>query len=593
VAPSPEPVVIDESPDYVLDDTEQLLANVEGQLRGLAIGEFFERAYRITAGRDPERVIADGLVAEFGLANPGLTDISDEYYFQTVAVQKLLVELAQEFDPVSLSPGDRLSRQVFLAFLNLEIEWSEYRDFQYPATYGFWGWPGNTEVFFFELAPVNNLSDAENYLELLIQVGRRFRQIGTLLDARVAAGVREPRVTFDYSRSLMENLSKTTARNSDHYKEFNDKLSLLDNVTDVEQSELLERLLLIIEQIVQPAYAELEQKMAALLPEAPENIGFGQFEGGQAFYKFALRFYTSGSETPEQIHQLGLSELARIHAEMQLLFDQLGYPRDESLAQLLGRVDADGGSVVGREAVAFFEDIIDEAYADLSATFSTLPVAEVVVIGGDSGGFYIKASSDGSRPGAFYAQTNTDLPYTTMPTLAYHEAIPGHHLQIALAQELDLPRFRRNSTFTSFVEGWGLYAERLAKDLGWYESDPYGDLGRLRFEAMRAARLVLDTGIHSKGWTYEQAQQFNRENVGNNGAIARYSVSPGQASAYTTGMLKILALRQQAQDELDGLYDIRDFHAAVIGNGSMPLNILEEVVNDYITEKLAAADQGQ
>jgi uncharacterized protein (DUF885 family) len=257
---------------------------------------------------------------------------------------------------------------------------------------------------------------------------------------------------------------------------------------------------------------------------------------------------------------------------------------------LLARVDVDGGTIRGGEAVAFFENIIAEAYAELGDTFSTLPMREVVVIGGDTGGYYIRASDDGSRPGAFYAQTNNDLPYATMPTLAYHEAIPGHHLQIALAQELDLPTFRKNLNFTSFVEGWGLYAERLAKDLGWYEFDAYGDLGRLRFEAMRAARLVLDTGIHAKGWTFEQAQAFNRENVGDNGSIARYSVSPGQASAYMTGMLKILALREHAQNELGDLYDIRDFHAAAVGNGSMPLDLLDGVIETYIAATLDAAE---
>jgi len=173
-----------------------------------------------------------------------------------------------------------------------------------------------------------------------------------------------------------------------------------------------------------------------------------------------------------------------------------------------------------------------------------------------------------------------------MPTLAYHEAVPGHHLQIALAQEMDLPLFRQKINFTSFVEGWGLYAERLASDLNWYENDIYGDLGRLQFEAMRAARLVIDTGIHNKGWTYNQADNFHIQNVGYQGSIARYSVWPGQATAYMTGMLKILELRQSAQEQLGELYDIREFHNIVVGTGSMPLGLLEIKVNQYIAELL-------
>ena len=159
---------------------------------------------------------------------------------------------------------------------------------------------------------------------------------------------------------------------------------------------------------------------------------------------------------------------------------------------------------------------------------------------------------------------------------------------LALSQDLDLPRFRRNSPLTSYVEGWGLYAERLAKDLGWYDLDPYGDLGRLQFEAMRAARLVLDTGIHSRGWTVDEARQFNLENVGDNGSVSRYSVSPGQASAYMTGMLKILELRQRSEEQLGDLYNIADFHDVVVGNGSMPLQILEGLVDTYIAETLAS-----
>ena len=203
--------------------------------------------------------------------------------------------------------------------------------------------------------------------------------------------------------------------------------------------------------------------------------------------------------------------------------------------------------------------------------------------------YYAPPSADGIRPG--YYSVNLHQPQTRpkyeMEVLSVHESVPGHHLQIALANELDIPLFRQKIRFTSFIEGWALYAERLAKDAAWYENDIYGDLGRLQFEAMRAARLVVDTGIHNKGWSFEKANQFHLANVGYSGSIARYSVLPGQATAYMTGMLKILSLRQLAQTQLGELYNIKEFHSVVLGNGAIPLNILQTVVNEYIADKLA------
>jgi uncharacterized protein (DUF885 family) len=185
-----------------------------------------------------------------------------------------------------------------------------------------------------------------------------------------------------------------------------------------------------------------------------------------------------------------------------------------------------------------------------------------------------------------------DEAWFKMPTLAYHESLPGHHLQIALAMEQDVPAFRKIVRTSAFVEGWGLYAERLAYELGWYDNDVYGDLGRLRLEALRAARLVMDTGIHSFGWSFDQATLFNEENVGasngaSQGAAGRYSVIPGQATAYMIGMLQILQERQKAMDALGALFDLKEFHRIILTSGGVPLALLSTIVDRYIAEKLA------
>ncbi|TQV87020.1 DUF885 domain-containing protein [Aliikangiella coralliicola] len=585
----PPPLVLANVPNYVLIDTDTLLNTITTRLTPLTITEFFEESYKVLVERDHQSIIADGRLGEFQIEALELNNIADDFDIQTVAIKERILNLLLAYDRSLLSDPDKLSFDVYKAFLEFELEEATYRNFGYPATYGFFGWPGSTESFFTEVMPIANKSDAENYLALLNQIGRRFKQIETLLDTRQAAGVVEPSITLNFSKSQVDAMAQSAATATSYYQTFNEKVAQLNDVSSSERSTMLALLLATVEQRVLPAYQSLSNKMGAVLSQAPSNIGFGQFEGGEDFYNYRLRYFTSSNLTADQIHQLGLDELARIQAEMRVLFDQLGYPQNETLAQLFARVDAGAGIIAGNQAVEVYEQIIAEAYAELPNIFEQLPQQEVVVIGGESGGYYIAGADDGSRPGAFYAYTAGDIPYTTMPTLAYHEAVPGHHLQIALAQELNLPTFRRKENFTSFVEGWGLYAERLAKDLGWYENEIYADLGRLQFEAMRASRLVLDTGIHSKGWSYAQAEAFSLEKVGIPGSIARYSVWPGQATAYTTGMLKILELRELAETQLGNLYDIKEFHSKVIGSGSMPLNLLEEVINNYIAEKLAPA----
>ncbi len=568
--------------DYVLDDTGSLLTELESQFQGLPLSEFYDASFKAIELRDLESVMAAGRTAEFDITDHALNNISDDYYFQTVAIKTLIRDTLLTYDRSLLSAEEKFAYDTYRTYLDYAVEEAEHRDLQYPASFGFFGWQGATESFFSEVLTITDKAEAERYLTLLNQIERRFQQIESLLDARRAAGVIEPRITLDFSRNSARAMANRSAEQTSYYQAFDEKISSLSDINSIERQQLRAELEAIVEQRVIPAYRSLEQKMASLRAEAPSNIGFGQFPGGDAYYRFTLRFFTNSEATPEQIHQLGLEEMARVHAELRELFNQLGYPPDETIPQLLARAETDGGIIPGSQAVGNYEEIIAAAYSQLPEAFNKLPQQEVVVIGGDSGGYYITGSEDGSRPGAFYAQTNTSLPYYTMPTLAYHEAVPGHHLQLTLAQELNLPRFLREMHFTSFIEGWGLYAERLAKDLGWYSDDIYGDIGRLQFEALRASRLVIDTGIHSMGWTYSEAQNYSQQTIGNPGSIARYSVWPGQAVAYLNGMLKILELRALAEDRLGDSFDLRDFHDVVLGNGSVPLNVLEDMVNNYI-----------
>ncbi|MFN2110249.1 MAG: DUF885 domain-containing protein, partial [Anaerolineae bacterium] len=289
----------------------------------------------------------------------------------------------------------------------------------------------------------------------------------------------------------------------------------------------------------------------------------------------------------DEIHELGKRDLTRIQAEMHVLFDQLGYPEDESLPNLYNRVAKDSGYLQDEAILREYESIIEAAKEAIVPAFDLQPKADVIVIGVPNGGYYVHPAMDGSRPGAFYASNTGSEPRFGMPTLAYHESIPGHHQQIAIAQELPLPLFRRDMGFTGYTEGWALYAERLAWELGFYEDDPYGDLGRLQGEAFRAARLVVDTGVHIKGWTFDQAVDYMIENTGLTRdfveqQIWRYITWPGQATAYKIGMIEILEQRQRAMDALGDDFDLKAFHNVVIGNGSVPLELLKGLVDSYI-----------
>ena len=310
--------------------------------------------------------------------------------------------------------------------------------------------------------------------------------------------------------------------------------------------------------------------------------------------------------TAEEIHQLGLDEVERIHTEMEAIKDEVGF--EGSLQDFFEFMRNDEqfyyeDSDAGRAAyMKEAKRIIDSMRARLNELFITKPKAEIVVkrveaFREKSAGkaFYNSPAPDGSRPGIYYANLFDikAMPKYQMQALAYHEGIPGHHMQLAIAQELEgIPKFRKFGGYTPYVEGWGLYCEYLPKEMGAYK-DPYADFGRLAMELWRACRLVVDTGIHDKKWTREEGIAYYKDNTPNAESdcikmVERHIVMPGQATAYKVGMNKILDLRAKAEKALGETFDIRQFHEVVLGQGAVPLSILEELIDDYIAEKLKA-----
>ena len=582
VAPAPPPPT---GPDPV--------AAFEASIRGLDLDTFFDRSVEGLLTRSPETVVWLSLEAVYPLDGVALDDWSEAYRRDTFDMYGVALDVLQSYDRASLSAEQQLHYDVYEWYLDDVASRAEFFYFGFPATYGNFGEPGPTQRFFTDIHPLGSRADAENYISRLALVERKFTQIVDHLDRqRTQAGIVEPSLSIQVALGQFRPLAQASPSAHPYFTAFADRIDAIE-LSAAQRNDLRNRAQLAVQNAVIPGYRRLVDKLQELLGQAPTAIGVGQYAEGDVYYAYALQHHTSTDLTPAVIHQLGLDELARIHTEMRMRFDQLGYPQNETLEQLFARVATDGGIIAAGDALATFENLVAFAESNLAQAFDVFPAADVIVLPDPFGGFYIGPSFDGSRPGAFYAGTRFDQPYAPMPSLTFHETLPGHHLQIALAMEADVPAFRKLVRTTGFVEGWALYAERLAFELGWYDNDVFGDLGRLQYEALRAARLVIDTGIHSLGWSFEQAVQFNQDNVGatrsaSEAAVARYSVWPGQATAYLVGMLQILAERERAMNALGGSFDLTAFHRALLTNGAVPLGVLPTVVDRYIADAQAA-----
>jgi uncharacterized protein (DUF885 family) len=354
---------------------------------------------------------------------------------------------------------------------------------------------------------------------------------------------------------------------------------------------------------VKPAYEGLIAFLKAQKERANSDHGVWKFPDGEAFYNMALKRTTTTDLTSDEIHNIGLSEVARIHNEMEVIKNQVGF--EGTLQEFFEFMKTDKqfyypATQEGKDAyLAEAVHLIDSMKTRLDEIFITKPKADIMVKAVEpfreqSAGkaFYQRPAANGTRPGIYYANLYDmeSMPIYQMEALAYHEGIPGHHMQLAIQQELEgIPMFRKFGGYTAYTEGWGLYSEFIPKEMGFY-SDPYSDFGRLAMELWRACRLVVDTGIHAKKWTREEGIKYYTDNTPNAefdaiSMVERHIVMPSQATAYKIGMLKILELREKAKDAMGDKFDIREFHEVVISHGAIPLDVLEEFVVDYISSK--------
>jgi uncharacterized protein (DUF885 family) len=593
--PTPEVLPATHAPQITqliptVTDAQTALGELSAGLDGLEFDAFVETSYRRLLSRDPETVLELGLSQVYGTPTDQLTDISDEYIHQTQTLESDVLSLLQQYDRSALTTEQQLTYDIYSWYLDDKVKGHEFMYDDYPINPTVFSLHLDLLQFFTDLRPVTNLQEAQDYIACLTQVGTKFDQLINGLQRREENGAMLPGFLVGWIIGNLNDIATSRARFTPYYTAFDTKVSALTNISEADKSSLLTAAEDAINTAVIPAYQALVSYFEHLQSVTTNDAGVWKFPNGEAYYTYALSHYTSTDLTADQIHELGLQQLERIHAEMRTRFDQLGYPQDESLSEFYARV-ADASVVYsGDDIVQGYEDIISSVEKNIGVAFDLRPSIGVIVVGGPTGGYYMPPAVDGSRPGMFYAADSGIQPKFSMPTLAYHEAIPGHHFQIAIAQQLDLPTFRRASDFTAYVEGWALYAERLVSELGLYDNDVYGDLGRLQAEAFRAARLVVDTGIHAKHWTFDRAVDFMVENTGMpqnamQGEVSRYISLPGQATAYYIGYTKILEVRQRAMDELGDQFDLKEFHNILLGSSAMPLDILDQVISNYIQSK--------
>ncbi len=563
--------------------------------------DFLEEAFFAQITRDPELISELGLARVFGMDNSQLTNVSDAYQLETYQLLQDQLDTLHTYDRAELTPDQQLSYDLFEWYLGDSLRGEAFRFYDYPVNQTL-GVQNLLIEFMTDRHPLHNLEDAQDYISRLEGFAPKFDQLIEWLQIQEAQGITPPRFVIERVLSQLDWYRSQDAEDFSLYTEFVAKLSDLSGISSEQISELSLQAAQAIEGSVLPAYDKLHTYFGNLLVSADNDDGFWKHPDGEAAYAYWLRHHTTLDLTPDEIHELGLQEVARIQAEMEDLFIELGITGD-NLAMKMNQVTFYGGTLPLRtqddqQAVLDeYQALIDHAEQNISDLFDLHPEADVVVepvyAPNAPGAYYVSPSLDGSRPGMFYVNmTSVSVARHGMPTLAYHEAIPGHHFQIAIQQELTgIPSFRMGINYTAYAEGWALYAERLAWEAGFYEADPYGNLGRLQSELFRAARLVVDTGIHAKGWSREEAIDYMVEAVGYSRSyvtteVERYIVWPGQATAYKIGMLKILELRERAMQALGDDFDIKQFHNLILGNGAMPLEILERVVDDYIAARL-------
>ena len=569
---------------------------------------FLDRSVVKMAFESPETLTSLGFLESVGITghNAELDDDSPEAMDKTFAQVLDLRETLLSYSDTDLDENQRISKDIALYLADFALVSEPYRYHNYPLNQLF-GVQNGYPSFMQAQHQVHSVGDAENYLSRLQKVKLKFAQTLEGLKIREAKGIIPPKFVIERVLTEMNEFVAMPVQDNILYSSFKTKLADTDISAD-EQARLLAAAEADIKGYVHPAYQLFIDYFTQLQAKAGTDDGYWALPNGSLAYEQLLKFFTTTNYTADEIHAKGLAEVDRIQNEIMTILAAEGYDVSQGFSVAIEALAADPkfyyeDSDAGRAQILVdYQAILDEVNAGLGDAFRIRPEAGMEVVRIPEfkektapGAYYQQPAIDGSRPGRFYANLYDikATPKYGMRTLAYHEGIPGHHFQIAVAMELEgMPLIRKMAPFTAYIEGWALYSERLAWELG-FQKDPFDNIGRLQAELFRAVRLVVDTGIHHSRWTREQAIDYMKKNTGMSdrdvtAEIERYIVMPGQATAYKVGMMKILELREKAKLALGDKFDLRDFHDVVLKNGAVPLDILETLVDRYIADKKSA-----
>ncbi len=502
-------------------------------------------------------------------------------------------QMRGKFDVDALPEQDALSYRLFEAVEERRASLFPFREYGYIFDQ-MNGAQSQLPAFLINIHRVTDVSDARAYISRIEGIGPGISELVSQSRERAGNGVMPPDWVYPYVISDVENLLSAGLDNA-ILADFAEKVGKLE-IDDAAKSGLIADSVAVWETSAQPAYEGLLAEMKRQQAIAPTDDGVWRFPEGAAYYEALLANYTTTDLTADQIHALGLENVARIHGEMRAIMAQVAFEGSLQDFFQFTRNDDRFFYTTREDYLADANAVLRKMEARLPEYFGKLPKAPMVIkpveaFREKSAGkaFYQSPAPDGSRPGTYYVNLYNlrDMSKNELEALAYHEGSPGHHLQRALQTEMgDLPPFRRFGGVTAYTEGWGLYSEELPKEMGFY-TDPYSDFGRLGMELWRAARLVVDTGLHHKRWTREEAIEYLTVNTPNpdgdiRKAIERYIVYPGQATAYMIGKLKIMEVREKAREELGDRFDIRAFHDVILTSGPVPLSIMEENVDAWV-----------
>ncbi len=588
--------------------------------RPFNIKHFYDKVFVELALESPELTTSMGIPVLYDRSKDELDDISDAKQWESFNKMKEDYETLMSYDFERQSETNQLNTKILAFYLKGLKDGEPFFYHGYPVNQ--MGGVQNSLPSLMENShKLRNKSDAEAYIARLSKFDIKFNQLIESLKIAENKGIIPPQFVIERVLDEMNGFIGVKA-NTDSIQDspknlspvksnilftnFESKIDTLDDLSQEEKDIYKKQVEEEIGTTVFGAYKNLITYFVQLKEKATTDDGVWKLPNGEAYYRYQLKQRTTTDLDPEEVHQIGLSEVARIKNEMQDILLAEGYAdTTKTLGAKIQELNKEERFLFpnndkGRQMVLDeYDRILAEISAGLDDAFDIQPKAGLEVKRvpefkeeGSAGAYYNRPAMDGSRGGVFYANLRNvhESVKFGMKTLAYHEGIPGHHFQIAIQSELEgVPIFRTIGLFTAYIEGWALYSEQLAWELGFYENDPFGNLGRLQAEMFRAVRLVVDTGIHYKKWTREEAIDYMVANTGMTTTevtteIERYIVWPGQACAYKIGMLKILELRERAKKKLGDRFDLKEFHNVVLKNGAVPLEVLEELIDAYINE---------